>query len=190
MLLKTTKTLEDLRPVLKDPQTSGPEVVYWVFGDVTEGGDWTNITIWTPGKIGEEYPKTYGHYHGVQVDEIYRVIGGEGILQLQKKHIENGEWIEGIIDEVLLVKARAGDELVIKPEYGHCWSNIGKSPLITYDNWSFGHTQADYEPIEKHQGLAYYLVEEKGEVKTIPNPNYKNLPQPTWLSVEEFKKRH
>ena len=32
---------------------------------------------------------------------------------------------------------------------GHSWSNIGKEPLITLDNWKEGHTPGDYEPIEK-----------------------------------------
>lgn len=188
MILKTTKTLEDLRPVLKDPQSNGPEVVYWVFGEVTDE-KWANITIWTTEKIGEEYPKTYGHYHGAQVDETYHVVEGEGVMQLQKKHMENGEWVQDQVDEVLLVKAKAGDELIIKPEYGHSWSNIGKTPLITYDNWTSGHTPADYEHMEKLKGLAYYLVGENGEVKTIPNQNYKNLPEPIWMTVEEFKNR-
>ena len=195
MKLSSTRKLEDLKVVLKDPSSTGPDPAYWVFSDVTEGHpeldsgskNWANITVWAPGKLGEEYNKTFGHYHPENaVDETYHVIEGKGILQLQKRHIENGVWIKEKVDEVFLIKAEAGDEIIITWEYGHCWSNVGDEPLITYDNWRSGHSPSDYEPIEKLHGLAYYLLEENGEVKATPNPNYRNLPKPEWLTPEEY----
>lgn len=192
MKLSSTRTLEGLKKVLKDPDSSGPDPAYWVFSEINiePEKDWANITIIAPGNYGGEYPKTFGHYHpeGAK-DETYHLIEGEGILQLQKKHFENGVLTPEKVDEVFLIKAKPGDEILIKKEYGHCWSNIGKTALISYDDWRSAHTAADYEPIEKLQGLAYYLVEENGEVKAVPNPNYMDLPEPVWLSAEEFAKR-
>ena len=43
--------------------------------------------------------------------------------------------------------------------------------------------------IEKLQGLAYYLIDDGGKVKAVPNPKYQDLPQPVWMSAEEFKNR-
>lgn len=189
MKLFSTRSLESLKIVLKDPGSTGPDPAYWVFSEVSEG-KWANITIWAPGRYNGEYTKTFGHYHPENAaNETYRVIEGKGILQLQKKHLENGTWTPEKVDEVFLIKAETGDEIIIPFEYGHCWSNIGDGPLLTFDNWTSGHTPADYEPVEKLQGLAYYLIEEQEEIKAIPNSKYKDLPEPVWLTAEEFAKR-
>src|SRR3989344_3042919 len=182
MKLSSTRNLADLKKVLKDPASSGPDPSYWVFSEVSDS-KWANITVWAPGKYSEEYNKTFGHYHPENaLDETYHVIEGNGVLQLQKRFIENGDWITEKVGEVFLIKAEAGDEIIIPWEYGHCWSNIGDGPLLTFDNWRSGHDPSDYEPIERLKGLAYYLTDENGEVKTIPNPNYKDLPEPEWLT--------
>lgn len=206
MKLSSARSLEGLKHVLKDPTSLGPDLfesepegsslrverpVYWVFSEVVDPEPvegWANVTVIAPGKLGQEYPKTFGHYHPDDApDEIYHLIEGEGVLILQKKYIDEvGQWQQDKVAEVVLIKARAGDEIVIKKEYGHSWSNIGDGPLISFDNWRSGHTTADYEVIEKMQGMAYYLIEEGGETKAIPNPNYTNLPEPKWVTAEEF----
>lgn len=186
MKLGSIRELSKLKSVLKNPQALGPDPVYWVFNDVTED-KWANITVTAPGNFEGEYPKTFGHYHGVEINETYHVIEGEGVMLLQKKHLDGGSWDPERVDKVYLVKAKAGDEIVIAPEYGHSWSNVGKAPFITYDDWRSGHSPSDYEPIEKLQGMAYYLIKENNEVKAVPNSNYQNLPEPVWLTAEEFK---
>lgn len=171
MKLSLSRNLGAMRSVILEPAATGPDPVYEVFTDL---GDhfWMNKTVIAPGRLGKEYPKTFGHYHGVDTFEKYYVAQGKGVLQLQKKDLT----------EVVLIKAETGDEVVITPEYGHSWSNVGKDELVLFDNWSTPHSPADYEAIEKLHGLAYYLIEENGEIKTVPNPNYKNLPEPKWTS--------
>lgn len=174
-LASSRSLLEEMKVVFYEADvTSAPDPVYQVFTDL---GDhfWINKTVIFPGRLGKEYPKTFGHYHGVNIDEKYYVAQGKGILILQNKK------------EVLLIKAGVGDEIVIKPEYGHSWSNVGDGELVLYDNWSTPHSPTDYEQIEKLHGMAYYLVEEEGKIKTLPNQNYKNLPEPVWLTTEEFR---
>lgn len=188
MKLASIKELDGLKPVLKDQKSLGPDPVYWVFSEVSLREGWDNITIISPGNLNGEYPKTFGHYHSQEVDEVYRLLEGEGIFIMQKKHFEEGKWVPEMVDAVFLIRAKVGDEITITPEYGHSWSNVGKCPLIAYDNWTWGHQPSDYEDIKRLQGLAYYLVEENGQVKAIPNTRYQNLPQPTWTTAEEFKK--
>lgn len=187
MKLGTQKTLEQLKPVLQNPESLGPDPVYFVFKDL-ENDKWANITITQNGKIGEEYPKTFGHYHSTSVNETYHVIAGEGVLQMIKKHMNGNSWDPSKVDAVYLVKAKPGDEILITPEFGHSWSNVGNLPLISFDNWTSGHQPSDYADIEKLHGLAYYLIEEAGKPKAIPNPNYTDLPVPVWITAEEFKK--
>lgn len=187
MKLTTQKTLADLKPVLQNPQSTdpNPNPVYFVFQGLPPG-KWANITIIQNGKIGEEYPKTFGHYHFAQVDETYHVLAGEGVLQLIEKHMDGGKWNPEKVDKVYLVKAKAGDEITINPQFGHSWSNIGNFPLILFDNWRLGHKPSDYENIEHPHGMAYYLTEKDGKPKAVANPNYKNIPQPVWITASEF----
>lgn len=187
MKLASTRTLDELRPVLKDENSSGPDPVYWVFSEVSE--DWENLTVIAEGNFNGEFAKTFGHYHGADVGEVYHLIDGKGVLLLQKKHMEEGEWVKDQVDEVLLIKVDPGEEVTITPEWGHSWSNVGEGPLISFDNWREGHTPRDYQVIEKLHGMAYYLILENREVKAVPNPNYNNLPQLVWMSVSEFKDR-
>lgn len=187
MKLGSIRELSGMKPVLRNPDSTGPDPVYWVFPEVSDSG-WANVTMIVPGNYNDEKPKTFGHYHPVDaVDETYHLIEGEGVLQLQKKHIVDGVLDPERVEEVYLIKAKPGDEVVIKPEMGHSWSNVGSGPLISYDNWRSGHTPSEYEPIEKQQGMAYYLVEEGGKIKAVPNPKYKDLPEPIWITAEEFK---
>lgn len=186
MKISSTRDLASLKPVLQNPTASGPDLVYWVFSGVTHE-KWENLTVITDEKLGQEYPKTYGHYHGHPIGEIYHLIEGQGILILQKKYYENEKWIEDKVSEVILIKAQPGDEITITPEWGHSWSNVGNLPLLSYDDWREGHTERDYDVMEKLHGLAYYLIEKDGQVTPIPNPNYQNLPEPIWMSAEEFK---
>ncbi len=200
MKLGSTRDLAGLKPVLKDSDATGPDPAYWVFTEISDS-QWFNTTVTAPGRYNEpdprslggggEYPKTFGHYHPVDaVTEVYKVIEGEGIMLMQKKHLENGQTVPDLIEEVVLIKAQAGDEIRITPEWGHSWSNIGDLPLITFDNWKYGHSPTDYELIEKLHGMAYYLVDQNGQPTPIPNPNYHNLPTPQWLSASQFAEKY
>lgn len=184
--LSSARELSGLKPVLKDENASGPDPVYWVFSEVTEK-EWANVTVIASGRLGEEYPKTFGHYHGFDILETYHLVEGEGVLLMQKKHLdENGKHVENMVDEVYLISAKPGDEIVITPEWGHSWSNVGNGPLISFDDWRSGHKPTDYEVMEKLQGMSYYLVEENGQPKAVKNPNYTDLPEPKWVSAREF----
>ncbi len=189
MRIQTARKLKDLNNVTLNQNASGPEIVYWVFEGVSPP-QWVNMTVISPGLLDKEYPKTYGHYHPADsAAEIFKMLAGEGILVLQKKHVENGKWDPDIVDEVLLVRASAGDEVAISSEYGHSWSNISLEPLITLDNWNGSHSTQDYINITKHKGLAYYLLEDNGKPTPVPNLNYKELPKSTWLKARDFNNR-
>lgn len=192
MKLVSSRSLAELKPVLMDQnnpsaswRTGGPDPVYEVHTDIEKEG-WVNRTVLKSGRLNQEYPKTFGHYHTAQVTEIYKVEKGEGIMILQKKYLENGKWIPEKVEQVCLVKSQPGDEIVITPEFGHSWSNTGDVDLELVDTWAEGHQTADYEMIEKLHGMAYYLVEKDGQVEALPNPNYLDLPEPKWLTAKEF----
>lgn len=165
MTLKFARSLEEMRAVLMDPNSSGPDPVYQVFTDLDN--NWVNKTEIAAGIYNNEYPKTLGHYHLDNFSETYQVDSGEGIVVLQDEK------------NVFLKKVRAGEKIIIPASSDHCWINIGSVPLILYDNHQ--NPKADYEKIKAKHGLAYYLIKENGQPKPVPNPNYQNPPALKWL---------
>src|SRR3989338_9245201 len=100
-----SRTHEKMREVLMDPSAgSGPAVHYHM---VRGGSDQRNITIWEPGKVGDEYIKTYGHYHVGKLDETYWVLFGEGIVLVQKLALDaKGNMIPDVVEVFKAIKVK------------------------------------------------------------------------------------
>ncbi|HZQ29873.1 MAG TPA: glucose-6-phosphate isomerase family protein [Patescibacteria group bacterium] len=182
---------EKMKEVLMNPNAIGPEVHYYM---IRGGKDKKNITVWETGTVGGEYVKTYGHYHIGKLDETYWVINGEGIVLLQtRKNDEKGNPIDDEIETFQAIKVKAGDHVFIPSGTGHLVANIGKTWLVTADDSPVNFEEvdpislpghADYEPVKKLQGFAYYIVEKKGQPTLVRNPKYKSVPQAT---IENYK---
>lgn len=163
----TQRTRQELKEVLMDPQTPGIKEPYFVI----RGEAGQNITVLTPGKNGEEFNKTYGHFHNWQGVEIYHVVYGQGIVVMQRND-EIGE-----AKEIRVAGVRAGMSVEIPSGYGHALVNTGKTYLVVLDNAPDEKDADNFGPVKEKQGFAYYIVDKKGEVGFEPNPNYKLHPQ-------------
>lgn len=163
----SVRTVGELKPVLASTHLPSEDLpVYYMLGKPGE-----NITILLPQMLGEEYPKTYGHYHLKKSEEIYTVIYGKGLVLLQNVNAI------GEISEIRLVTAFRGETVKIPGDCGHLLINIGPSPLITVDNYNSEKETHNYDSVTAKHGLGYYILkDEKDEWKAIPNHNYKNLP--------------
>ena len=183
---------EMMKEVLLYPDAEGPEFHYYM---IRGGKDKTNITVWETGTVGGEYIKTYGHYHVGKLDETYVIIQGEGIVLLQKRKEVDGNPIDEEIESFIAIKVKEGDSIFIPSGTGHLVVNIGKEWLVTSDDSPVNFEEldpvslpghADYEAVKKMRGFAYYVVEENGTPVLVKNPNYKSIPEPTWLTSEEY----
>lgn len=169
---------EKMLDVLKNPDAPGPHVHYYM---IRGGTDMRNITVWEPGKVGDEYIKTYGHYHIGQLDETYWLLLGEGVL-LQQKLVEvDGTPQADQVEEFRAVQLEAGQSAYMPPGYGHLVANVGGTYMVTADDSpvNFGDKDpvsmpghADYEMVKKMRGFAYYVVERNGKPALIKNPLY------------------
>lgn len=176
------RTHEKMKEVLMDPDGIGPTVHYYM---IRGGVDQKNITVWEPGTISDEYIKTYGHYHVGKLDETYWIIFGEGVALLQKLATDDkGHMIPDVVEEFKAVKVKQGDSIYMPPRYGHLVVNVGATYFATADDSPVyfddpdpaglpGH--ADYEPVKKMQGFAYYVVEHEGKPALKKNPKYKEI---------------
>lgn len=130
-----------------------------------------DITVIPPQMLGNEFVKTAGHYHplvpGTQITypEIYEVLGGEATYILQKPDNEG-------INDVILVKADAGDKVIIPPGYGHLTINTSNK-VLKMANWVARDFESIYQPIKEKGGGAYFILD-KGMVK---NPRYEHVPE-------------
>jgi len=162
------RTVGQLKEVLFGGGALPPdeEVVYYV---ILKPGE--NTTVIRPVMLGEEYPKTYGHFHEHQTEEKYFVAYGEGLLILQE---QDGL---GTVSRFTAKAIRQGQLVTIPGFAGHCLVNVRQSPLITIDNSSPDLETNDYEPIKSRHGFAYYFVtDQRGGWRAIPNPYYQDHP--------------
>ncbi len=169
---------KEMQDVVMDTSKTGPENHYYM---IRGGSNKGNITVWESGKIGNEYIKTYGHYHVGDLNETYTILSGEGIIILQER-----DGSDENIKSFKAVKVKSGDRVYIPSGMGHLGINTGNTWLVTHDDSpvnldeekavSFpGH--ADYEPFKKLHGAGYYVIEKDGEIEFIKNPNYKVVPE-------------
>jgi len=167
-----------------NPDTSGPAVHYYM---IRGGKDKRNITVLESGTVGGEYIKTYGHYHIGSLDETYWIAEGEGIVVLQKRKLdESGKPIDDEIESFKAIAVKKGDSVFIPSGTGHLLVNTGKTWFVTIDDSPVNFDEvdpvslpghADYEPVRKMRGFAYYAVEENGKPKLEKNLKYKEIPE-------------
>jgi len=187
---------EKMKEVLLHPDAEGPEIHYYM---IRGGKDKKNITVWETGTGGGEYIKTYGHYHVGEIDETYWVIAGEGVVLLQNRTMDvKGEPTDDEIETFYAIKVKQGDSVFIPSGTGHLAVNTGKVWFVTSDDSPVNFDEvdpvslpghADYEPVKKLKGFAYYLVEENSEMKLVKNGNYKVVPEAEWLTAKEYAQK-
>lgn len=118
-------------------------------------------TILYPGKIGNEYFMTKGHYHEIlDRAEIYFCLKGKGQLIMQTK--------EGDFKKLDM---EPGTVAYVAPEWAHRTVNTGDEPFIFFAAYP-GDAGHDYGGIET-EGFVKLLVEENGKSVLIDNPRYK-----------------
>jgi glucose-6-phosphate isomerase len=146
-LLSSTKTLGAMLPAYADAQSAGrldPDtVVYrvkcWLpVEEGTAGGLFIGTTTIEPGKVGEEYFMTQGHFHATRDRaEFYLTLAGEGGLILMGED-RRTRW------EPML----PGTVHYIPGAVAHRVANTGSAPLSFLGCWpsDAGH---DYETIRR-----------------------------------------
>jgi glucose-6-phosphate isomerase len=171
----SARSLEQLRPVVQDPNTQGSAEVYRVFRGVDDPdappGQRADITIIEPGTIGQEFNKTHGHYHLGEGIETYKVLSGRGMFVLQKPAFNYES-----VDSARLVKLSPGQSLEVPSGWGHTMVNIGDEPLVAI-NYELPDLQNLYDPFQTKRGAAFYILK-AGGIEVVPNPSYGDLPKP------------
>ena len=124
-------------------------------GEVLHG-----ISIVHPGKVGDEYYMTKGHFHTVlETAEVYLCLSGHGAMVMETPE---GEWA--------VERLAPGRVLYVPPRWAHRSVNTGTDDLITLFAYP-GHAGHDYGTIEQ-QGFRKLLVERNGQPEIVDNPRW------------------
>jgi glucose-6-phosphate isomerase, archaeal len=120
------------------------------------------ISIVHPGRVGNEYYMTKGHFHSVlETAEAYYCLKGGGFMVMENPE---GEWS---------VEALApGRVLYVPPRWAHRSVNTGTDDLVTFFVYP-GHAGHDYGTIEK-QGFRKLVVELDGMARIVDNPRWQS----------------
>lgn len=119
-------------------------------------------SILNPGKVGDEYYFTKGHFHTIlETGEVYYCLKGHGYMLLENPE---GDWSAQ--------ELTAGKAVYVPKRYAHRSINVSPDEqLVTFFVFraDAGH---DYGTIET-KGYRKLLVEKDGVPTIIDNPNWK-----------------
>jgi len=161
---RINRKIKDVQDIFFDKKTLAamdPEIMvyevesYFPVENNTEGGLFYGITYIYPGKVGNEYFMTKGHFHAIRNrGEFYCTIHGEGMLLLMDE--DNNTWGE---------RMYPGSIHYIKGNTAHRTVNTGSTVLSFSAFWpsDAGH---DYTTISKH-GFSKILVEKDGQPQLV-----------------------
>ncbi|MGB7191480.1 MAG: glucose-6-phosphate isomerase family protein [Acidobacteriaceae bacterium] len=156
---ESAKRLADLEGIFLDERTRArmdPEqevyrVRWWSpVPSGQEGGLFWGVTILQPGKVGEEYFMTHGHFHANRTrDEYYATVSGKGLLV--RMDDERRTWGEAMTP---------GSLHSIRGGHAHRVVNGSDEPLIFWACWG-SDAGYDYATI-RELGFGARVLERNG----------------------------
>ncbi len=123
----------------------------------------SGISIVHPGKVGNEFFMTKGHFHTIlDTAELYYCFSGEGFMVM-----------ENLDGETAIEPLSPGKVLYVPPRWAHrsvCTAR--QEDLITYFVYP-GNAGHNYGTIEK-KGFRKLVIENDNKIVFIDNPNHKD----------------
>ncbi len=135
--------------------------VYEIKRPEIEGEILHGISIVHPGKVGNEFFMTKGHFHTVlDTAEIYYTLKGQGLMVLETPE---GDWA--------VEKLEPGRVLYVPPRWAHRSVNIHvEEDLVMFFAYP-GHAGHDYGTIET-QGFRKLILDVDGKPEIVDNPRW------------------
>jgi len=184
------RRLADLREALADPDAEGPDPAYYMYQGVAhftakEGRQayhWRyDLTVLPPGRYGDEYLRTVGHYHplikgkAVAWPEVYEVLHGSALFVQQRVDDYRAGPDTVRVDEVILLRAEAGEKAIMLPGYGHWTVNVTPEPLV-FSNWISADFSSYYESAIRARGPCCHVKVGPRTPKYARNRLYLHVP--------------
>lgn len=116
------------------------------------------LSVVHPGRVGDEYFMTKGHFHSVRdTAEVYCCLKGQGLLVMESVE---GDWA---VEEL-----RPGRVVYVTPGWAHRSVNVSdREDLVTFFVYP-GHAGHDYSSIES-SGFRKLILRRRGGYKIVDN---------------------
>jgi glucose-6-phosphate isomerase len=119
------------------------------------------ISIVHPGKVGDEYFMTKGHFHNVlETGEIYYCLQGHGVMVMETPE---GDWAVG--------ELAPGKVMYVLPRWAHRSVNTDTDTDLVMFFVYPGNAGHDYGTIEQ-RGFRKLIVESYGKPSVVDNPRW------------------
>ncbi len=165
----TPRRLSQMKSMFQDQEaveeilkTEDPVIYdFYELGCPERAGDLAfGTTMIHPGKVGDEYYMTKGHFHTmINTAEVYYTLKGEGYMMMENLE---GDWMAEPLEE--------GKAIYVPRGYAHRTINTGKETLVAFYTFAAdaGH---DYGTIET-KGYRHIILEKEGKPVVLPNPRW------------------
>lgn len=151
--------------MIKTIKYRGSKFPYYLIEDANQ-----LIYVVLPGLNGMEFNKTVGFFSNFPGVQTYQCLYGSGILLMQRND-ELGE-----AKEFKMVTLSAAKSVAVPAGWAVCLVNSGSNFLVVLTN-SVDKQYIDVKPIQAKHGLAYQVIDKRGEIVFESNPYYSVHPQ-------------
>lgn len=175
------RSLDSIRPSLRDPSCTGPDPVYAIAMDVGRTEDHSElkerqllfgVVICAIGKLGDEPVRSQGHVHAVaphcgwSTPELFEIWQGHAIIYAQEKSGDDP-------GRCVAIEAEPGERVVMPPGWAHYVVNADTDSQLIFGACCDRQYGFDYTQMRAHHGLAWLPVfGDGGEINWDANPNY------------------
>lgn len=174
------RTIDAIRPSLKDPNCEGPEIVYSIAMDVGRESDRDDLfsknllygtVMYASGSLGEEPIRSQGHIHavskscGMSTPEVYEIWSGKAYIYMQETAKDSPGRCYAVLGE-------PGDVIVVPPGWAHSTISADPSEPLVFGAWCVRDFGFDYEDVRAHNGLAFFPVLHGDDIVWEKNESY------------------
>ena len=175
------RTLDSIRPSLLNQNCKGPDIVYSIVMDVGKTKDKDDlvkrnllygVVSYAKGRLGNEPIRSQGHKHAISkscmasTPEVYEIFYGEAYIYMQ-------EYDEDNPGRCFAVHAKAGDKVIVPPNWVHATINGNPNDYMCFGAWCVRDYGFDYKGTRAHKGIAYFpIVNDDNSISFVKNDNY------------------
>ena len=176
------RSLDAIRPSLRDPHCDGPDPVYAIVMDVGRNKMRAElerrmllfgVVTYAAGRLGDEPVRSQGHVHrvsqhsGWRPPELYEIWSGAAYVYMQQFAADDPGRCYAIL-------AKPGEVVVVPPGWAHATVSADPATAMTFGALCDREYGFEYAEVRQRRGLAWYpLIDASGAIHWEPNPAYR-----------------
>lgn len=176
------RSLDAIRPSLRNPHCDGPDPVYAIVMDVgplnlraelEQRMLLFGVVTYAAGRLGDEPVRSQGHVHriskhsGWSPPEVYEIWSGAAYVYMQEFAADDPGRCYAIL-------AKPGEIVVVPPGWAHATVSADPTRAMTFGALCDREYGFEYAEVRQRHGLAWYPhIDQHGAIRWEPNPAYR-----------------